>query len=98
MPNVQKPYGSVRKLLQLSLALLLCTTALGIRNAHADPEAFMCLNCQAYNPCTGQVLHRSICCAASSGTVPHCQVIPSPPPPFGSGCVGLNPVCIFTGT
>ena len=72
MPNVPKAYRSMRKLLQLSVALLLCVVALGARNAHADVEPYLCLWCSTPRPCPGQPASRLICCAASSGKTPHC--------------------------
>jgi hypothetical protein len=70
MPNGRKAY---RKLLHLSVALLLCATALGARNAHADLEPAFCRTCSTPSPCPDQPASRTICCSVSSGKTPRCQ-------------------------
>ncbi len=72
MPNVPKAYRSMRKLLQLSVALLLCVVALGARNAHADAEPALCVWCTVPSPpCSGPA-SRLVCCTVSSGKTPYC--------------------------
>lgn len=85
MPTLRDPRRSLRKLLHLSVALLLGGIALGVGNVHATSLPLLCINCSAVNPCTGQEVTRVLCCPPDSR--PSCVLIFAEP----GGCpVGLG--------
>jgi hypothetical protein len=73
MPDVRTMSRPVRKLLQLSVALLLCAAALGARTAYAQAGPALCLQCSTANPCPGSPASRLICCSVASGKKPFCS-------------------------